>query len=549
MATRTIPLKDLVLDPEQPADLAALPAGEALAQLRPAYDFLGAETTVSLADGVVTVSVSDTPAGPTREALSWFDEALRLAQRAEYKKAVRLFERVLERLPLHVPARRNLGMAQMELGRSAPAKTLLVQTLRLDPRDADAWIILGNLYKQAADNLAMADACYRRALLVNPDDPILLTNYGALMVDLGNLEQAEEFFERAIAASPDYPNPYYALALIEQRRGQPAAAGQALDRLFALGKPADVRAQPLLVEARKLYAAVNERRALQDHERLMHYVFGRKDELEAETGYPVEIVEDPRLSPEYATLQPAWKYRRDHHLLRYRVKNPTITPHLLLHELRHLVLEAAARRAGRNRVYVMTARNRELAYRSIEGEIARLRQQGLLADTVDRVASDIITGLANQLLNIPFDMAIESDLFTYEAPIRASQFVSLRFTHEDQLQAFTRQDIRRMAPPRVWRANIAMNHAYALFVDSLYGGATDYAAVYRASEAAATDDGVKAAASSSMFSLTGVEGRYDPARGKYQPPQPYDNWKGVVDDRVRTRGLRLWDPLAVWSHA
>lgn len=65
----------------------------------------------------------------------------------------------------------------------------------------------------------------------------------------------------------------------------------------------------------------------------------------------------------------------------------------------------------------------------------------------------------------------------------------------------------------------------------------------------ATDDGVKAAASSSMFSLTGVEGRYDPARGKYQPPQPYDHWQGVVDDRVRTRGLRLWNPLAVWSHA
>lgn len=31
-----------------------------------------------------------------------------------------------------------------------------------------------------------------------------------------------------------------------------------------------------------------------------------------------------------------------------------------------------------------------------------------------------------------------------------------------------------------------MNHAYALFMDSLYGGATDYAAVYRGSEVAPT---------------------------------------------------------------
>ncbi|PWU23408.1 MAG: hypothetical protein C5B48_08615, partial [Candidatus Rokuibacteriota bacterium] len=62
----------------------------------------------------------------------------------------------------------------------------------------------------------------------------------------------------------------------------------------------------------------------------------------------------------------------------------------------------------------------------------------------------------------------------------------------------------------------------------------------------ATDDGVKAAATSSMAVLTGVEGEYDPAGGKYQPPQPYRNWNEVVEDGTRSRGLRLWDPLAAW---
>ncbi len=61
----------------------------------------------------------------------------------------------------------------------------------------------------------------------------------------------------------------------------------------------------------------------------------------------------------------------------------------------------------------------------------------------------------------------------------------------------------------------------------------------------ATDDGVKAAATSSMFALTGVAGTYAPASGKYQPPRPYRHWGAVVDDEMRTRGLRLWNPLAV----
>ena len=44
----------------------------------------------------------------------------------------------------------------------------------------------------------------------------------------------------------------------------------------------------------------------------------------------------------------------------------------------------------------------------------------------------------------------------------------------------------------------------------------------------ATDDGVKAAATDSMWKITGLEGKYDPLVNKYQPPAPYDTWEEVV---------------------
>ncbi len=50
-----------------------------------------------------------------------------------------------------------------------------------------------------------------------------------------------------------------------------------------------------------------------------------------------------------------------------------------------------------------------------------------------------------------------------------------------------------------------------------------------------TDDGVKAAATNSMAVMTGVEGRYDPARRAYLPPEPYRTWGEVVE----AKGLRL----------
>jgi len=53
-----------------------------------------------------------------------------------------------------------------------------------------------------------------------------------------------------------------------------------------------------------------------------------------------------------------------------------------------------------------------------------------------------------------------------------------------------------------------------------------------------TDDGVKAAATDSMFKLTGVMGTYYEACNKYIPPPGFRRWKDVVEVE-RKRGLRL----------
>jgi hypothetical protein len=51
----------------------------------------------------------------------------------------------------------------------------------------------------------------------------------------------------------------------------------------------------------------------------------------------------------------------------------------------------------------------------------------------------------------------------------------------------------------------------------------------------ATDDGVKAAATSSMFAMTGVEGQYDRHTHRYMPPVGIGSW----DQVVRERNLRF----------
>jgi hypothetical protein len=65
--------------------------------------------------------------------------------------------------------------------------------------------------------------------------------------------------------------------------------------------------------------------------------------------------------------------------------------------------------------------------------------------------------------------------------------------------------------------------------------------------ARATDDGVKAAATSSMKSMTGFEGRYDPKRHEYRPPEGYRDWEEVVRRNQLT--IRVRENLHVLPRA
>jgi hypothetical protein len=74
----------------------------------------------------------------------------------------------------------------------------------------------------------------------------------------------------------------------------------------------------------------------------------------------------------------------------------------------------------------------------------------------------------------------------------------------------------------------------------------------------ATDDGVKAAATDSMYAMTGVEGLYDPQRFMYLPPAPHENWAEVVDRRNRdcgdqktfqSRRVRLSELMRILRHS
>ena len=103
-------------------DLARGSNVEIVDRLRQVFDFLPKETKIEVADGIVTIHIPDSPSQDKSEADRLHVKATQRAEQGDYRKAVGIWECVIELDPANVAARRNLGMAYYELQETDKAR-------------------------------------------------------------------------------------------------------------------------------------------------------------------------------------------------------------------------------------------------------------------------------------------------------------------------------------------------------------------------------------------------------------------------------------------
>lgn len=317
MITLRIPLSEIVVDPQQEADLTELSHPEAIDRLRELYAFLGTDSDITIENGTAVIQL-EAPSSTDSQVRKMREKAVAAANRGRYSQAAQLYQRLVDQRPHDPDARRELGMSYLEMGEVDPAEQHVLEALRLDPQDAYAHLLLGNIYLEHRQNTAVAERFYRRAAAIKPDDPYLLSNYGGLLARQGDYENARANFEQAIAAAPGYPNAYFNLAVMVYNQGQAEEAIAVLDRLFAQPESVDIRSEPVYEEAWRLYREANLSLARQRQEEMMTYVRARRDALEQETGVEIELVQDAGLGVA-AKAEVAWHHGRTSHVVRYRL--------------------------------------------------------------------------------------------------------------------------------------------------------------------------------------------------------------------------------------
>ena len=177
-----------------------------------------------------------------------------LRKKEQYAAAEQAYRQALRLLPRHRAARRALALTLNDLKRPAEARTECALLLKANESDAETWEVLA-LALTALGLSVEAEAAHRRAITLNPDDAVAHHNLGALLAALerpeatkaleaarklgadgyetaynrgraalneGDLDAAENAFERAVRLRPLDPEAHRALARLRYMRGDSA---------------------------------------------------------------------------------------------------------------------------------------------------------------------------------------------------------------------------------------------------------------------------------------------------------------------------------------
>jgi tetratricopeptide (TPR) repeat protein len=119
--------------------------------------------------------------------------------------------------PANAEVRLLLANAYADGDRLPEAITQIRRAIALDPRP-QFYSTLGDLLGRAQDFEA-AVAAHEVGLAAQPDDPIILFNFGATLHAAKRLADAEQMFQRALAENPNFIKAYIGLAKVYEHLG------------------------------------------------------------------------------------------------------------------------------------------------------------------------------------------------------------------------------------------------------------------------------------------------------------------------------------------
>ena len=458
-------------------------AGRLNQAIRNHFGFLGAFTSARIEsrklegqqglEEVLVLEFSPPEGRDLAAAERRYEQASNRANRGEVRPALATYKKLAKEFPEVAKYHRALGQAHLTLGDLDDAEDSLLRSLALNPRDEDGLTLLGNLYTKRQRWLD-AIPLYELSLKMRRN-VYALTNLGAALAKTGRVQEAISCLREAVREDSSYPNAWYGLGLALSQLERIETLPEAIDALEkALSVIVERRRAPDIWDtSRGLLLGLSETQASEERTRAASVVAGVADTEGQRGGLPVRV-EEHALSGALAKIELGWVHHRPYHRLLLTTEPSPHRQHHARHELEHLRLINSAREAGRNRWYASSAASREVALRSMEGDILRLSRKGIPEAQLTPYVATVLDGLLTQLFNFPIDFLIERRLLAEYPTWRELVFTSLRSQLETSVKLAFDPQVTELAPARIRKANTAMNGAMALWLDETFPHRTDF---------------------------------------------------------------------------
>jgi tetratricopeptide (TPR) repeat protein len=188
---------------------------------------------------------------------SHLDEAVRLEDRAtpaeqlwirvqrvgldnDVNGQLALAQQLVQLTPTDPRAYGNLAGIQLSAGRRADSRATFERATQVDPSFAPAWVQLGNSYLFAEPrDVPKAEAAFRRAVMLQPNEPFVHDYMGDVYRAENNLPQARAEYTRQIELDPSRAAGYQQRGHVNSFLHNFAEARADYDRAAALSQPVD----------------------------------------------------------------------------------------------------------------------------------------------------------------------------------------------------------------------------------------------------------------------------------------------------------------------
>ncbi|MGC1182963.1 tetratricopeptide repeat protein [Legionella sp.] len=162
-----------------------------------------------------------------------FAEAYNLHNKGQLSQAIRIYEQIITKNPLHLNTLHFLGLAYAQLNDINKAILYLSQAHTLSPDDAILLNNLANAYKKS-QQLDKAINCYLHAIKLRPDYAQAHNNLATIYALQNNYAKALQHYSKAIHAEPDFSAAHFNLGLLLLQNNQLKAAQTQFNNVVSL---------------------------------------------------------------------------------------------------------------------------------------------------------------------------------------------------------------------------------------------------------------------------------------------------------------------------